>query len=395
MIRATGFLSLYQPTTCQWTNYQGMAKGRLAQWNDICAISDICADPVIPSRYYFSCLEDGVVVVEDGHFVAQYCHQNSGLASYVGITRVGSTAIDSDGNLWCTNEGVTNLLALLTVGDSTWHTFRIPGIEKGFGYRHFLATQHQGRHQIWCYQEKNYLATNLFCYDYGTDPADAGDDRCVVFSKLIPDVGNPFTPYHGRGIYESPSGAIWLLNTSGLYVIDQPDLVFTQPGQVRTVLTDVIPHALAFDAQQRIWVSTEGKGLYLLSPDGRELLAHFTTSNSSLPSDDVSALAFDVAHSTLWLSTTNCFVASLEYETYEFGTQEPFTSSAYSWSTGQTITIFNVQDGTLASILNSQGYPVLQTQSTGGLIHLDASLLPIDHYTVSGTDSEATFEVSQ
>ena len=421
MLSVNGFLTTYQPDADQWTNLDAtvVANARSDKQRFV-AVDYMTADPNHPQRYWYGTLEDGIFCLDHGALVEHINNQNSLLANCASsCTRISGIALSPEGDLWCVDEGVTNLLYARQASDQKWYRFLLPGLEKTYGYTHFLHTRHDGRHQLWGYQHMTYQVTNLFVYDYGTSMASTTDDRCTSFKSLTPVTDtssdasprngqeeSQFTPYYGRGLFEGPDGAIWVLNTSGLYVIDQPDSVFAHPGEVRAVMTDVVPTSMASDQQNHLWVGTEASGIYLLTTDGRQQLAHFTNSNTLLSTDEVLALAYDSLHSTLWIATSGQLL-SYQYDPADYGICQTSVTTAYCHpATVQAgslsvVNVFGIQEGSTVSLQNSQGRVLSTDAALGEMATFATSTLPVGTYTFTGTDRQgqrgalATFEVTE
>lgn len=393
-IKQQGYLTTCNTNNHVWNNYpSSLVSDQIGRF---VGLLDFAADPVHPQRYWYSTLEDGIIGIDHGKFYTRYnkSNTNSGLENFTsGCTRVAGLAVSPEGDLWCCNDGVTNILRVRKESTGKWYSFQITGLEKSLGFTHMLHTRHNGRHQIWACQEHTYANSAVFAYDYGADIEHKDDDRFATFKSFIPDQGAPFVPYYGRGIYEGPDGAIWLFNTSGLYVIDEPDSVFTHPGQMRAVMTDVVPTSMATDNQQRLWVATEGHGLYLLSSDGRKEFAHINAGNSLLSSNEVHSLAFDSIHSTLWIALKGQ-ILSYTYDADEYGSSDAWTSSAWCYpgfvSTGSlnSINVFGLKEGSTVTIENSQGRTLDTGTALGEQASFDVSSYPIGTYSIKGSDVE-------
>jgi hypothetical protein len=60
---------------------------------------------------------------------------------------------------------------------------------------------------------------------------------------------------------------------------------------------------IAIDGANRKWIGTESSGVYLLSADGQDQIKHFTTENSPLFSDNITALAINDATGEVFIGT--------------------------------------------------------------------------------------------
>ena len=398
MMRTPGMLTTMNTDDETWNNYTAAVVSPYIDKKRFSGLADMVADPFHPSRYWFSTLEDGIIGIDHGKYYRTYNHTTSDHKIQwcePNVARVTGMAFAADSNLWCFNEGVDRALCVLRVKDSTWYNFQLPGLEKSYGFTHLCATWRGGHHQIWGYQHLKYEATNIFVFDYGTNIASTADDRFTYFKALTPTSGITFTPYYGRGVYEGPNGAIWLLNTSGLYIVDNPTAVFRNPGVVRTIIENVVPNSFAIDNQGRVWIGTEGNGLYLFSGDGRRQIAQITSSNSILKTDEILSLAFDDKHSDLWIVTAGQ-ILRYHYDADEFDASDQLSTTAYCYPSSVTlgsrsvVNVFGLKDETEVSVENSQGRTLVKDTALGGLFSIDASTFPVGVYTVIGTDANGT-----
>ena len=398
MMRTQGMLTTMNTTSETWNNYTAAVVSPYIDKKRFSGLADMVADPFHPSRYWFSTLEDGIIGIDHGKYLCTYNHGNTDHKIQwcePNVARVTGMAFAPDSNLWCFNEGVDRSLCVLRVKDSTWYNFQLPGLEKSYGFTHLCHTWHNGRHQVWGYQHLKYEATNIFVYDYGSSITSTSDDRFTYFKTLTPTSGISFTPYYGRGVFEGPTGAIWLLNTSGLYIVDNPSGIFRNPGVVRTVIENVIPSSMAIDNKGRVWIGTEGNGLYLFDGEGRKKIAQITSSNSILKTDEILSLAFDDTRSDLWIVTAGQ-ILRYHYDEDEFDASDQLSTVAYCYPSSVTqgsrsvVNVFGLKDETEVSVENSQGRTLSKDTALGGLFSIDTSSFPVGIYTVIGTDTNGT-----
>ena len=396
MMRTPGFLTTMNTESQTWNNYTASVAAPYIDKQRFSGLADMVADPFHPSRYWFSTLEDGIIGIDHGKYLRTYNHTTTDRKIQwcePNVARVTGMTFAPDSNLWCFNEGVERGLCVLRVKDSTWYNFQLPGLEKSYGFTHLCHTWRNGHHQVWGYQHLKYETSNVFVYDYGTSITSTADDRFTYFKALTPTSGITFTPYYGRGIFEGPDGAIWLLNTSGLYVIDNPTGVFRNPGVVRTVIEGVIPSCMAIDNRNRLWVGTEGHGLFLLSQDGRTQFDHITASNSILKTDEILSIAYDDRLSDLWIVTAGQ-ILRYHYDDDEYDVSSDLSTVAYSYPSSvvlgsrSVVNVFGLKDGTEVAVENSQSRTLMKDTALGGMIAIDTSTFPVGIYTVIGTDSE-------
>lgn len=95
-----------------------------------------------------------------------------------------------------------------------------------------------------------------------------------------------------------------LLNAPVDGIMDARILSFADTDGASTeFMPSISPIDAIFDEYGRLWISTSGAGLMCFTPDYSRLLAHYTTKNSPLPSDNVYGLGWNKDTHTLFMST--------------------------------------------------------------------------------------------
>jgi ligand-binding sensor domain-containing protein len=61
--------------------------------------------------------------------------------------------------------------------------------------------------------------------------------------------------------------------------------------------------AIEVDGANRKWIGTQTGGVFLVSPDGRTQLRHFTAENSPLPSNTIYAITIDAISGEVFVAT--------------------------------------------------------------------------------------------
>lgn len=169
------------------------------------------------------------------------------------------------------------------------------------------------------YRSERYK-TRGFIFDHAGTPSDTSDDRSALLVDLVDEEGNPVDYLIENGLYEDTvTGELWMFTTSGPFIMDPREIVNGGKSVRKHKVThrdgiEVIEHPLEFvlingiadDNLGRKWVATES-GLYCLSPDGLELLGHYTSADYPLPSDNVFNVACD-AFGTVFVLTDHGMV---------------------------------------------------------------------------------------
>jgi hypothetical protein len=268
----------------------------------------LARDPVSGSMFAGSFGGGLLEIAQDGRF--SIYKQQTGLQEAIGDPgsyRVGGLAADRDGNLWIANYGAPQDL-VLRKADGSWKRFGIP----------FLHTENAvGQVLI---DELNYKwiqspkGNGVFCFDDAGTPDNISDDRWRYFRA-------------GRGNGNLPSndvfclamdrnGFIWIGTARGVAVVQCPQEVFTsnaceavlpvvqQDNFAGFLFRDEEVRTIAVDGANRKWVGTRN-GVWLISPDGQEVISRFTETNSPLLSNIINRIAVDPATGEVFMSTFN------------------------------------------------------------------------------------------
>jgi len=210
-------------------------------------------------------------------------------------------AIDADGNVWVVNRhqrsGEPGLHVLKM--DGNWSSFVLPGLADGGNLEHILV------------DDSGFKWLSI---------AKRGNQRngLVVFDEQSKQVRHLAT---GEGNGNLPDGAVyalakdlngdvWVGTASGVGVFYNPGSVFSSQTfdaqkpiiDQRPLLDGQVVHSIAVDGANRKWIGTDN-GLWLFSADGDQLLRHFTTQNSPLPSDKVLSVGVEHQTGNVWLAT--------------------------------------------------------------------------------------------
>lgn len=130
-----------------------------------------------------------------------------------------------------------------------------------------------------------------------------------------PGIWNALTTSHGlpqndpTSLLVDPDGEIWIGTPAGVAILVNPFGVRQDgPGAAifREVpsLDGVFIWDIATDALKRKWIGTD-QGVFLLTADGTELLAHYTERNSPLSNNVVRSVVSDTRSGYVYLGTEN------------------------------------------------------------------------------------------
>lgn len=273
-------------------------------------ITKVVEDPKDPHHLYASAGGTGLYEFRNGKYVAHYSVDNSPLKSAASsnprYVRVDGLNFDDKGNLWMVNCGVDTIVRILK-SDGQWDKLYIPEMEKAPTLEKTLFDT-KGR--FWVCSRRTTTSVQhtagLLCVDYGGTIGNTRDDVRTYRTSAVNQDGQ--TCSFSGGVYDimqDTDGSIWMGTAGGLYVISNPDEYNQQSFYITQIkvprndgtnyadyLLEGVPvTAIAADGAGRKWIGTENNGLYLVSPDGTEILEHFESATSPLLSDNI----YDIA----------------------------------------------------------------------------------------------------
>ena len=279
---------------------------------NMCSIDE---DPTEPGHYFASSFGYGIYEFRNGEFINHYSIHNSPIETVVPsnnrYARVPMVKFDKEGNLWCINTGVKDIVKILKK-DGTWISLPYKPIE-------YLPTMVDpiidSRGWLWITSLQG--EPGLFCAKMNGTPFDTGDDESKTWlHKFTNQDGTSYDVYQVYALREDNNGYMWVGTNTGLFVIDNPqkffnDGIFKQikvprndgTGLADYLLNGVYIKAIEVDGANRKWIGTNDNGIYLVSADGLETIHHFTTENSPLPSNTIESIAINEKSGEVFIGT--------------------------------------------------------------------------------------------
>lgn len=350
---------------------------------EFCQMKAVDAMPDDPDHIFVSG-RTGLYEYRNGEFYKEHTWANSPLERLI----VGSNYIDNyiltfgmaiadNGDLWCLNSMASQHSLLQYTKDGKWisHHKSEMMLDESMSMEMLERILIDSRGYIW-FVNNHWRKPTVFCYD----PA---KDR---FVKII----NSFINQDGKSYSGSPAticedleGNIWLGMNFGLFMIENTRVnddsnYLTQvkvPRNDGTNLADYLLSGLTIrdivvDGGNRKWIATQGSGIYLISSDNMSELAHYTTENSPILSDNVMALAINNETGELFIGTdiglcSYVTDATTAVETMEKDNVYAYPNPVVSGYNG-LITIVGLSRDADVKILSTSGQLVAQGRSNGG-----------------------------
>ena len=263
--------------------------------------------------------KSGIYEFSNGNFVKLWNSDNSPIEAFDLSTKnyelITGLTYDSDGNLWCFNSQSFNRSLLEYTADYEWVThdkseFMIlsngAGSNKSAGSMESLFFDSRGL--LWMCNN-HWTVPSLFCYQPSTDAVQA-------YTEFINEDGTTVEVTYVRCVTEDKDNSIWVGTNMGPLMLTASDVannsnVFTQVKVPRNdgtnyadyLLSGVDITCIAVDKANRKWMGTTGSGVYCIGSDNMTQIAHFTSDNSKLLSDDILSIAINDATGEVYFGT--------------------------------------------------------------------------------------------
>lgn len=277
--------------------------------NDIIAVA---VDPDDPHHAFAGSWDEGLIEIRNGAPVEIYNATNSALTQeanpYQGRIYVSGLAFDRSGTLWMSNAQGTGGPIVARTKEGAWYAFDPGNLLNGNLLMSDVIAAQNG--YKWFIRPRGNA---ILVYDSGTSVESTDDDRYALVTSQ-PGTGGLPTP-DVYALAEDLDEQIWIGTNRGVLVIYTPEVVFSgeefdaqeilieQDGNVQILLETETVNAIKVDGANRKWIGTQASGAFLLSPDGREEILHFTAENSPLPSNTVNNIAVDGATGEVFIGT--------------------------------------------------------------------------------------------
>ena len=373
----------YQLNSGRWSIFD---KKSIPELEGVFDIVEIIANPTNPDHIFVASWGSGLLEFENGRLINRYTQNNSPLQTAVAtdttgvFVRIGGMDFDSEGNLWITNSDVEkNLLKLSPQGE--WQAITLPEVANNFNIGKVIVTKNDDK---WIFLPRGNDA-------YVVNRAGTEKKRLLVTSYF--NNGQQEKTNRMNDIYcieEDLEGAIWMGTSKGVAVYNNPQRIWdsntyyaVQPG---LDLGDGLYHplletetitAIAVDGANRKWIGTRHSGIYLVSENGNNELAHFTSENSALLSDNITALSVHPKSGEVFVGTSEGLIAyqgdaisGLNSFSQVFVYPNPVRET---WNGPVTIT--GLMGDTEVKITDITGNLVFQTTSLGGQVVWDGNNL--------------------
>ena len=348
--------------------------------------------PDDPNTFYIGTWFEGIYKFTNFECVGHYTTENSPFTKYMDwALSVPVVTFDEEGNLWVAHTGDVGVCMLpksklslstdqLKVSD--WYQFKYADIANNKYAKLLIPKRSTPKWVIY-----GDWPGWVFAFDDKGTYNTTADDRTRKLVSFTDQDNKSFTPNYYTCIAEDHNGQIWIGTSSGPIVITNPDNVFSDSfrcTRIKIARNDGTDNAdyllqninitdIFIDGANRKWIGTRESGLYVVSADGSEVLEHFTTENSKLPSDFVTEVLVDPVTGIAYVGTTSGLAA---YRSDAVQASEDY-SSVYAFPNPVRpdyegwISVTGLMDNSLVKITDTAGNLFFQGYSNGGQISWD------------------------
>ena len=361
-------------------------------------------DPDDPDIYYVANNRWGVGVVKDNSLLTAFTPKNTPMLATTPTNvgrnpRIMDVTTDNDGNLWIANgyaEGSQSSFSILPAekrrGDlskiqkSDW--LSVPAFfsgEEAFARQaSMLFLKKHPRYSIFNLGNPN---EGIYICDNNGTPLNFTDDRRICYKQWTDTEGNTISPYRILSQTEDADGKIWFASDQGLFIIENITKAFDADFRVRRpivprndgtiygdyLLSTELIYDISVDPSNRKWIAAATSGVHLVSPDGTQIIANYTTDNSPLPSNIVEGVSCDPHSNIVYFGTpygVASFLSDSSPAADDYSDVYAYPNPVRPEYTGW-ITIKGLMDNSLVKIADMAGNVFFQGRSEGGMISWD------------------------
>lgn len=362
-------LSRFEARTGRWWNY---TSADFRQWlgafpRDLCDVCVVDAD-----HFFVSSFGYGLFEFRHDAPVAHYMPSNSGLEIVAnfewGYTWVDGLAYDRRNEmLWMSNISAHSLKALRSDGSWRWVVND--------------ATQALNRCQdvlLWS-RDPDVKVFSSCRVNAGIGVFDSSDSTNAFHHTFVDQDDKEVAPSFIYSLSQDHRGVLWIGTNAGPLIVPTASTLFLSnrcerlkvsrddgSGLADYLLGSEQIHAIAVDGANNKWLGTTTSGVFCVDDHG-QTLAHFTTENSPLPSNDILAIDISPYNGAVWIGTTAGIVTYMgaALEGTDGGALRVWPNPVRPDYEGPVVI-----DGTLSDeevyIVNSAGEVVFRTRSNGG-----------------------------
>ena len=344
-------------------------------------------DPKDSNAFFLGSLYEGLYRFVNFEEANHWYASNSPLVYSGGRCNTHATDFDKDGNIWVVLANATGTPKILTrdkfnVENPSASDWIEAGISLNPSWKNVFKIAKQSNVKVYTY------TYGPFVFFKEATEGDYSNFNQVSFysGSTLDQDGNLYTWDIPYCITEDLNGKVWTGTNKGIVEWD-PAKVFDPDYRINRIkvprndgtnnadylLSGKSVYDIAVDDLNRKWIAVYDQGLFLVSPDGTEIIEQFNTSNSVLPTNNILSVCCIPNSNTVFIGTD---VGVLEYESSSVSPAPTYDdvlvypNPVRPEYTG-AITIKGLMDNSLIKISDASGNVITSLQSSGGVATWD------------------------
>ncbi|MGN0234887.1 MAG: two-component regulator propeller domain-containing protein [Paludibacteraceae bacterium] len=306
------------------SNWHNISQGTIkaaTNGNPALDFMDVAVDPLDAEHFFVTAYGGGVYEFRSYQVIQQYLPSNSTLESAApsnpkSYTRCTGGTYDMNGNFWVLTSG-TSKNAHRYSRDGQWNAIALK-------YDNNNLTIHTTKELIIDNRDERYKWIPgmrapkglVLLNDNGT--LDESDDKTMFRETWTNNSGEQVSPACIYTAKQDSKDNIWMGTSEGIIIIPSDIDYFTsdickqleiEEDNGENPFKSLDMQAIEFDDKDQIWIGTNTVGVYVVSPDWKSIIAHYTSENTLMPSNYIMSLAFDQSTKKMYVGTSEGIVA--------------------------------------------------------------------------------------
>lgn len=345
-------------------------------------VSSVVQDPEDSEHHWVSTARSGLYEFRNRKLVNHFTYTNSPLPTIrpasshaYRYVRTMGLQYDQNQNLWMLTTEVDTVIHIFTK-DRKWRNLYFSELAGNPTMDQILFDR-----RGWAWINSRRMTGTTKAGFFVLNPE---TNQRVMYGSFTNQDGILYTPTGFYCMKEDLDGAMWFGCSQGLFVNSNPSQVFDSDfvlSQVKVprndgtnladyLLDNTVVSCITVDGGNRKWIGTSGSGVYLISPDGLETIAHFTVENSPLISNDIFDIAIDGTSGEVFIGTAEGLVSYIGDATDPSAEMTKDNVKVYpnpvSPEYNGDIKVMGLAYDTQVKIVNAAGYLVNEGTSVGG-----------------------------
>ncbi|MBQ0114703.1 MAG: hypothetical protein KBT10_02365 [Bacteroidales bacterium] len=347
-------------------------------------------EPGTANNYVTSLRAAGTMYVVDGKIKAVF---KKGTNTPRDDKYAASTAFDSEGNLWCVQSYQTTSHPVMvlphaklanaeTVKSSDWICPKVANIDQGSFKRNAFVIAKGSNVKV--FTTGAYQAPVVFWSEEGN--LNNLSPKSKFYNKINDQDGKQMEWTNIICLASDNNGMVWMGTDLGIMSFDPVEALTDNfhgnhikvPRNDGTNLADYLldgiqVNCITVDKANRKWIGTNSAGLFLVSPDGTQILKQFNTDNSLLSSNTIYSISCNTNNNSVYIVTNNGvqeYFSDTTPGSADYSDVKVYPNPVRPDFTG-LVTISGLMENSLVKIADASGNVVKQLKSIGGMCTWD------------------------